>query len=356
MKRHLRILNLIDIPWNSGLAAYAFDQAKALKAGGHEVYFGCPPDSAAWEFSRKEGMACFPLPDRKKSFLRLPFSKFKKILAAERIGAISAHTGKTQTLAFLLSSFSAKRPALIRTKADARPPSKSFTFGKVSKIIAASDFIKTGYLQLGFAPEKIELIYQGIRLPGMKIKKPGSPYKVGVLGRLDPVKGHECFLKAAAELIENGAKAEFHIAGYEAGIKYCDLKKRAAELGLGTAAVFHGRVEDSFEFMNSCDIGVIPSLGSEAVSRAALEWLASGRPIIASRAGSLGEFIAPEYMVPPGDASALARKLETLLAAPESLPKIGAANRARAARDFSSKIFESRTNAVFENAAAFALP
>ncbi|MCX5786144.1 MAG: glycosyltransferase family 4 protein [Elusimicrobia bacterium] len=351
MKKQLRILNLIDIPWNSALAAYAFDQARALKTAGHEVYFACPPASAAWEFARKEGLACFPLPDRKEPFLRLPFLKLKKVLAAERIDIISAHTGKTQTLAFFLSAFSAKRPALIRTKADARPPSKSFTFMRVSKIVAASDYIRNGYLKLGFAPEKMELVYQGISRPAIEAGRPVPPYKIGVLGRLDPVKGHDCFLKAAAELIKHGVKAEFHIAGYEAGIKYSDLKKRATELGLGAAAVFHGRVPDGFEFINSCDIGVIPSLGSEAVSRAALEWLASGRPVIASRAGSLGEFIAPEYLVSPGDAAALALKLETLLAAPGLLLKIGASNRAHAARDFSPEVFANRTNAVFENAA-----
>ena len=63
MKMQFRILNLIDIPWNSGLAAYAFDQAKALKARGHAVYFACPPKSAAWEFSKNEKFPVFPLAD-----------------------------------------------------------------------------------------------------------------------------------------------------------------------------------------------------------------------------------------------------------------------------------------------------
>ncbi|HAH31281.1 MAG TPA: hypothetical protein DCL44_03090 [Elusimicrobia bacterium] len=350
MKKQLRILNLIDIPWNSGLAAYAFDQARSLKAAGHKVYFACPPDSAAWGLACKEDMPCFPLPDRKELFLRFPFFKLLKILAAERIDIISAHTGKTQTLAFFLSLFAAKKPAIIRTKADARPPTRSFTFIKVSKIIAASEFIRTGYLRLGFAPEKTALVYQGISRPETEARKPSPPYKIGILGRLDPVKGHDCFLKAAAELLKRGIKAEFHVAGYEAGIKYSELKNRAAELGMGTAAMFYGRVADSFEFMSSCDIGVIPSLGSEAVSRAALEWLASGRPVVASKVGSLPEFIGPDYLVPPGKPAALALKLEALLAAPASLTEIGAANRARAVSDFSFETFTHRTSQIFEQA------
>jgi len=351
MKKQLRILNLIDIPWNSGLAFYAYDQAHALKAAGHAVYFACPDKSAAREFAEREGFVCFPLPGRNEPFLRFPFLKLEKMLAAECVDIINAHTGKTQTLAFLLSFFSAKKIAVIRTKADARPPSKSFAFMKVSKIIAASDFIRNGYLELGVAPKKIALARQGINLPAAAPRKPEPPYKIGVLGRLDTVKGHECFLRAAAELIKSGVKAEFHIAGYEAGVKYTDLKKLAAILGLGAAAVFHGRVPDSFEFINSCDIGAIPSLGSEAVSRAALEWLSAAKPVVASHVGSLPEFITPENLVPPGETAALALRLQTLLAAPpERLGELGAANRARAERDFSTELFAQRTSRIFEEA------
>ncbi|HAF96591.1 MAG: hypothetical protein A2021_08790 [Elusimicrobia bacterium GWF2_52_66] len=348
MKKQLRILNLIDIPWNSGLASYAFDQARALKAAGHAVYFACPEGSAAREFAGREGFVCFSLPGRKELFLRLPFLRLKKILAAEGIDIVNAHTGRTQTLAFTLACFSAKKIAVIRTKADARPPSKSFTLRKVSKIIAASDFIKNGYLKLGVPPKKLALARQGITLPAVTLQDSEPPYKIGVLGRLDTVKGHECFLKAAAELIKIGIKAKFHIAGYEAGVKYTDLKKLAAELGLGTAAVFHGRVPDSFEFINSCDIGAIPSLGSEAVSRAALEWLSAAKPVVASRVGSLPEFITPENLVPPGDAAALALRLQTLLSAPERLNKLGTANRERAVSVFSPEIFARRTCRIFE--------
>lgn len=348
MKRKLGILNLIDIPWNSGLAAYAFDQARALTAAGHRVCFACPTESAAWEFAGGEGLARFPLPDRKKPFIQLPFLKLHKILADESIDIINAHTGKTQTLAFLLSRVCARKTAIIRTKADAAPPSKSFTFAKVERIIAASEFIRKGYLKLGFAPERIELIRQGINFPEITDRMPEPPYRIGILGRLDPVKGHKCFLDAAAELLKRGVKAEFHIAGYEAGIKYDDLKKTAGELGLGAAAIFHGRVSDGFKFMSFCDIGVIPSLGSEAVSRCALEWLASGRPVVASRTGSLPEFVTPDNLTPPGDAAALALRLGALLSEPRQLVAVGAANRTRAAQDFSREVFAEKTGDVVE--------
>ena len=351
MKTRLKILNLIDIPWNSGLTSYALDQARALRGYGHEVHFACPDGSFAGDFAGREGFPRVSLPDRKTPFLRLPFAKMSDFLSAERIDVINAHTGKTQTLAALLSFRPAGKTAVIRTKADARPPSKSFRFMRIAKIIAASDFIRNGYLKAGAPPEKISLARQGIQLAPAELRKPEPPYKIGLLGRLDEVKGHKYFLEAAALVLKSGAKAEFHIAGQEAGIKYSGLEKLAKDLGLGKAAVFHGRVPDSFEFMNSCDIGVIPSLGSEAVSRAALEWLSAAKPLVASRVGSLNEFATPENLVPPAESAALARRLEALLAAPELLNAHGSANRARAATVFSPDIFARLTNAAFESAA-----
>ncbi|MDP2865018.1 MAG: glycosyltransferase family 4 protein, partial [Elusimicrobiota bacterium] len=172
---------------------------------------------------------------------------------------------------------------------------------------------------------------------------------IGLLGRLDPVKGHTCFLRAAAGLLRSGVKAEFHIAGCEANIKYADLLKIAEELEIAPSVVFHGKVEGPYKFMADCDIGVIASLGSEAVSRAALEWLASGRPLISTTAGSLPEYAAPAWLAPPGDHAALAEKISQLLSDPSKIKTLGEENRARAARDFSNEAFAAATCAAFEN-------
>ena len=50
-----------------------------------------------------------------------------------------------------------------------------------------------------------------------------------------------------------------------------ELQRFAEDVGLGTRVQFLGHVRDSWEFMRSCHIGVIASVGSEAISRAAME-------------------------------------------------------------------------------------
>lgn len=339
----MRILSILDIPWNSGLAAYAFDQALALRGCGHSVVFACPAGSAAMQFALREGFKAVAIPGRKE-YHRLPLALFRLRAAArdERIDAVCAHTGQAQTYGYLLGL------PLVRVKADAGKPSAGFTFSAVSVTIAASAYIENLYAAAGLERAKLAVIRQGIQLQPAPARLPAPPYKLGLLGRLDPVKGHACFLNAAALLLKRGVQAEFHIAGYEANIKYAGLESAARALGLEKKVFFHGRVDGPFGFMASCDAGVIASLGSEAVSRAALEWLASGKPLVASSAGSLPEFVDKDWLVPPGDAEALAAKLETLLRAPEKLKELGERNRARAERDFSPAAFAAATCAVFE--------
>ena len=339
----MKILSVIDIPWNSALAAYAFDQALALRAGGHEVLFACPEGSAVMDFAAKAGFRAFAIPGR-KDYHKVPLAllRLRSVIKQEDVSAVCAHTGRAQTLGCLLG-----RP-LVRVKADAKKPSAGFTFSAVARTIAASAFIKNLYLEAGMNPDRLAVIRQGINLPAVIPHKPRPPYKVGLLGRLDPVKGHACFLNAAALLLNRGVEAEFHIAGYEANIKYSDLKALALSLGIEKHVFYHGKVDGPYAFMGACDVGVIASLGSEAVSRAALEWLACGKPLVASAVGSLPEFVDAELLVPPGEPAALAAKLETLLREPEKLAELGGRNRIRAERDFSHAAFAAATCAVFE--------
>jgi len=131
MKQPLKILSIIDIPWNSGLAHYAFEQALALRAGGHQVTFACPEESAAERFAAKEGFPRFAIPGRKQltkyPAAILGLSRFAR---TEGFEFACAHTGLSQTVAWFLRNFD-QRLKIIRVKADARLPSTGFTFSSV---------------------------------------------------------------------------------------------------------------------------------------------------------------------------------------------------------------------------------
>lgn len=351
MKQPLKILSIIDIPWNSGLAHYAFEQALALRAGGHEVAFACPPGSAAARFAEKTGCAYFPIPGRKE-LSRYPAAvlELSRLVREKGFHFACPHTGLAQTVSWCLKKLN---PGLkiVRVKADARRPSAGFTLSSVDRVISASAFIEDAYLAAGLDPAKSALIRQGIETPPFEHAPPAPPLKIGMLGRLDPVKGHEVFLRAAALLLKDPLAAEFHIAGYEAGVKYADLEALAAKLGITEAVKFHGKVDGYLEFMRGCHIGVIASLGSEAVSRAALEWLACGRPLVATSAGSLPEFARRDLLAAPGDPADLAAKIRLLASSEVRMADDGPLNREKAVSEYGKREFAEATCWLFETAA-----
>lgn len=349
----MRILNIIDIPWHSALAAYAFDQSAALADRGHGIYFAAPEASAAASFALEKKFPLTLIPPRKDHLILGAVLKLKKLIGDEGIDVVNAHTGKAQTMAWLISLISAGPFRIIRTKADAKHPTNSFALGKAAVVIAGSRIIKEMYTEAGVDPAKVEVVYQGIVPPPDQPRVTShKPLTVGILGRLDPVKGHACFIEAAALVLAKIPAVEFLIAGGEGDVKYAALEARAKKLGIAGSVKYLGHVSDSAAFIRSCDIGVIASLSSEAVSRAALEWLAAGKPLVAASVGSLPEFVSPEWLVPPQNPAILAAALRTLLESPGKRLAAGGRNRAKALADFSPARFAEKTSAIFEAAAA----
>jgi glycosyltransferase involved in cell wall biosynthesis len=84
--------------------------------------------------------------------------------------------------------------------------------------------------------------------------------------------------------------------------------------------------------MREADICAVPAVAQEALGRTAVEAMAAGRPVVASRIGGLQFTVvdgATGLLCRPGDPVDLARKLEVLLDQPELRRRLGAAGRRR---------------------------
>jgi glycosyltransferase involved in cell wall biosynthesis len=82
----------------------------------------------------------------------------------------------------------------------------------------------------------------------------------------------------------------------------------------------------------SCDILVIPTLAQEALGRTAVEAMAAGKPVIASRVGGLPSTVADGatgLLCEPGDTADLASKIAVLLDDTELRKRLGTAGRRR---------------------------
>jgi glycosyltransferase involved in cell wall biosynthesis len=132
-------------------------------------------------------------------------------------------------------------------------------------------------------------------------------------------------------------------------------EKLIAELGI--TDIVHsssGLPDDELAgLLASAEIACIPSL-YEGFSLPAVEAMASGTPIVASRAGALPEVLGAEgecaRLVPPGDVEALTAVLGELLDSPAQRHRLGAAGRRRALDVFSWESVAAQTVSVYEKA------
>jgi D-inositol-3-phosphate glycosyltransferase len=111
------------------------------------------------------------------------------------------------------------------------------------------------------------------------------------------------------------------------------LERRARELGIADRVHFLGPLAnaDLPRYHAVSDAFVIPSTDHETFCIAACEAMACARPVIAARTGGLPEVVRDDetgYLVPPGDAPALAERIGALLDDAALRARLGANGRA----------------------------
>ncbi len=156
---------------------------------------------------------------------------------------------------------------------------------------------------------------------------------IGTVARLEPVKGVEYLLRAAALLDKRLPAARFKFVIIGGGELEPGLRRLAARLGVAGRAVFTGFRADAAALMSALDIYVQPSL-NEAMGRAPLEAQALGLPAVVSRVCGLPDVIREGetgLAVKPADAEELAFAIERLMLSQKLRARMGAAAKAWAA-------------------------
>jgi glycosyltransferase involved in cell wall biosynthesis len=132
-------------------------------------------------------------------------------------------------------------------------------------------------------------------------------------------------------------------------------EKLIAELGISDIVHSSSGLTDAelAALLSSAELACIPSL-YEGFSLPAVEAMASGTPIVASRAGALPEVVGPDgecaRLVSPGNVDDLTRVMGELLDSPLELRRLGAAGRRRAVDVFSWESVAAQTVSVYERA------
>lgn len=343
----MKVLHLLDEPYDSGISHYALKVAAGLSRRGHS--------SRVWGLRGRWPLAeAARLGLETAAFSRplLGLLPLRRALRAGEADLVVAHTGSAHTMA--AAAAAGTRVPLLRTRGDARlmrrRPGLRLLWRRTAGFVAANRRILEQFRKLyGALPLLSGVIYEGREDPGAPRPAP-EPLRVGIVGRLDPVKGHRYFILAASRLRRRFPALRFQIVGRQENVKAEDLRRQARELGLDGSLELSGHVPDALEAMRGCHVGVIASTGSEAVSRAAVEWMSLGRPLVATSVGCLPEYVeegASGFLVPPRDPSALSSRIERLLQEPLLRERMGREGRRRYERLFTLERFLDETEQFY---------
>lgn len=210
-------------------------------------------------------------------------------------------------------------------------------------------------------PRKIEIIPNGVDFSRFNRQEGGDLLRAslgvpreakvaGIVAMLRPEKAHDIFLKAAAKVVKGTPEAYFLIVGD--GVERSRLESLSAELGIAKNVRFLGARDDIPEILKALDVGVLSSNPVvETLSNSVLEYMAAGKPVVATRVGTLPEVIVEGqtgFLVEPGDWSGLADRMTKLFQDPSLAERMGRAGRQRVEKHYSVDQMVRMTEALFE--------
>ncbi len=149
----------------------------------------------------------------------------------------------------------------------------------------------------------------------------------GIVAALRPEKNHAALLQAMAIVHRTVPAAHLLIVGD--GPERSALELQTSELKLDRVVHFLGTRSDTPQLLSAMDVFVLTSR-MEANPVSILEAMATGKPVVAPRIGSIPESVAhgeTGYLTEPGNVAAVARELVELFLHPHRARAMGAAGR-----------------------------
>src|SRR5262249_26429787 len=152
---------------------------------------------------------------------------------------------------------------------------------------------------------------------------------VGMVARLDPIKGHRFFIDAVAEVLRVHPDAHFVLIGD--GPLRSEIKERLEKARLRDRVHLLGDRSDVSRLISGLDLLVLSSL-HEGLPNAVMEAMAAGVPVVATAVGGTKELITDGetgFLAPAADSHALARQINLALKKSDTRSQITAAARKR---------------------------
>jgi glycosyltransferase involved in cell wall biosynthesis len=275
------------------------------------------------------------------------------------------HAWHLASLRFLAAAGTLGSSRLIASAAAHRHRVRSFWYPLDRWVLHAADAIVAAeateaqhYQQQQLHERKIAQVPPGVDFPGVSGTREHLCRSLGItpesrlilcVGPLLPEKGFQDAIWAfeiLRFLYEN-----LHLLLVGSGPDRARLEQFAGTIGAQRAVHFLGDQPDLTALMAHADVVWIPSR-SRGGSNVALEAMAAGRPVVASRLPALAEIVTDGetgLLIPPGDKPALARQTRTLFDDPKRGRRMGEAARHRVGDNFTVAHLVDRFARLYED-------
>ena len=248
----------------------------------------------------------------------------------------------------------------------AQKKAERLAFRLANNIVTNAEAVRDQLGSEGVSRKKISVVYNGLDLERLKPNGltradlfarmnlsnsivEGQPKFVTIVANMQhEVKDHRMFLRAARRIHEAIPGVNFLLAGE--GRLLESIRAFAEEQGIGDNTFFLGRCEYVPDLLTVSDVCVLSSK-AEGFSNAILEYMAAGRPVVATDVGGAREALVEGetgHLVASGDDATMADRVINLLREPERMRAMGAKARRTVEENFSCESQLRITEELYE--------
>lgn len=369
-----RVLQLIGSFHQGGSERQAIALTRLLKKDGTFDVFAATLNKEGVLASEIESLGLPEIPEfRLTSFYNLNFvrqvRRCSQYLKENKINIVQTHDFYTNIFGMAAASL-ARVPARVASKRETsvmRSKSQDFieklAFRRANAIVANSDAVRKHLIERSIPSDKIRVIHNGIdlgRFDGPFADRSTICKNLGLLtdeniqfvtlvaNLRHKVKNVPMLLRAAKRVVEKIPAAHFVIAGE--GELEQELKTFASETDIAGNTHFIGRCMDVPALLSVSDVCVLTS-SAEGFSNSILEYMAAGKPVVATIVVGAAEAIADGetgYLVAPDDDEAMAGYLIELLEDEEKAKVMGENGKRIAGGKFSLASQLSKTLELYD--------
>jgi len=331
--RPFRVLHLNSARKLVGEAAHVLELCRILGDRGHRASLAARRGYVLERKASEAGIEVLPL--RMESRFR-PIADLSDARAIARycrendIEVLHAHRGKGHWLAAMAQVVGRLGIPLVRTRHVVTPQKTHFAnrwlMRRTRALLCVSGVVAHGvrWSHL-YDMAKVRTVPAGVDLGRFRPGTDGAAVRRGIrVGPDDPVavlvarfhrtKGHEYVVEAAGRVVAEVPSARILFVGE--GTSQEEVAELVRRKGLDESVLLLGWRDDVAELLHASDVGLLASTGSEGSSRAVMEYMASGLPVVATRVGAVPELVregVTGVLVEPRDPDALAREIIRLL-------------------------------------------